>query len=315
MKNYNIETISVIIPTINRKDVLLDTLYYLNSQIRVDFEVIIIDQSDSNLLSSSEVSAFNNFFIKYFKSENKNASHARNIGVLESKHDIVIILDDDVIINDELFLYKHLQNYRSPEIDGVFGQVLQKNKTPTGIRNFLSKNSKFGWMFFPPNYNARVELFGIGMAGNLSFKKEKAISVGCMDENYIKGAYREESDFLMRMYSNNSRIVFDPSCSLNHIGNDTGGIRSWNKSKLRPFHHCVSEWYFNLKYSNNSGYLMSLYSIIRRQLVYGDIARNPLLLPSAFYQFISSFIQAFKLYKSGAKYIDRTSYDCVERLF
>ena len=310
----NKESISVIIPTINRKDVLLDTLYYLNLQVGVEFEVIIIDQSDSNLLSSNELSEFK-YFIKYYKSENKNASHARNIGILESKYDVVLILDDDVIIEDKRFLYNHIINYREKLVDGVFGQVLQRGKKPTGKRNFLSKSNKFGWMFFPPNYNARVELFGIGMAGNLSFRKEKALKVGAMDENYIKGAYREESDFLMRMYMSDAKIVFDPLCSLNHIGNNTGGIRSWKKDKLRPYHHCVSEWYFNFKYSSNSGYLISLYSVVRRQLVYGDIIRNPFLLPSACYQFFSSFISAFKLYKSGSKYIDKTSYDFVERLF
>lgn len=302
------QAISVVIPTINRKVDLINTIQNLKSQKKVDFEVIIIDQSEMQSLSKIEIDSFS-INVHYFTSKEKNASYSRNIGLRKAKYDIVLFLDDDVIINDELFLFQHLINYNDPAIQGVFGQILLQNQKPTSVRPHISKNKKCGWMFFPPNYNARTELFGIGMAGNLSIMKELAIAVGGMDENYIKGAYREESDFTFRYYICGYKIIFDPSCSLIHIGSEVGGIRSWAKgSSLKAFHHCVSEIYFTRKYYKNIGLIPSVYSILRRQIFNRPVLLSPFDIYLATKQLIASYFASTKLLNQKSALINNEKF-------
>ncbi len=219
--------LSVIIPTINRFDVLINTLNDLNKQKDVCFEVIIIDQSTGIPDGFLEKMDDFKYDIRFFKQKELSASKARNVGLLKSKSDIVLFFDDDVIIKTPFLLKKHLINFLDETIDGVFGQILLTDEKKVNRRSKKSYNRRYGWLFFPSNYTARVIQRGIGMAGNLSVRKDACINVGGMDHNFVRGAYREESDFIQRFWNHNFNIVFDPEASLIHIGHTSGGVRNW----------------------------------------------------------------------------------------
>ncbi|MBY8021379.1 glycosyltransferase [Vibrio fluvialis] len=291
--------ISVIIPTINRHDVLKNTLIDLNKQKEVSFEVIVIDQSehipDAFLDEVGEL----NYKVSYYRQRELSASKARNVGLLKSTSEIVLFFDDDVIVKDENLLANHLSNYKDESISGVFGQILLTDEVTQDVRRNLSKNETYGWLFFPSNYTARVIQKGIGMAGNLSVRKDACIATGGMDHNFEKGAYREESDFVQRFWKNGFKIVFDPTASLVHIGHKSGGIRSWGASRgLCSQHHIVGEWYFILKHGFSTNIFMNLYSLLRRQIINRINLKSPINIPVSIYRSGVSFIIACNRYRS-----------------
>ncbi|MFQ1927530.1 glycosyltransferase family 2 protein [Aeromonas veronii] len=285
--------ISVIIPTINRHDVLVNTLDDLNRQRDVNFEVVIIDQSANIPNHFVERLDSYNFNIRLFSQIELSASKARNVGLIKSKSDIVLFFDDDVIIKSDYLLKHHLTNYSDNSISGVFGQILLTDEITTDIRHKRSYSESYGWLFFPSNYTARVVQKGIGMAGNLSVRRQAAINAGGMDHNFEKGAYREESDFVQRFWSEGNQIVFDPMASLIHIGHKSGGIRSWGASRgLCAPHHLRGEWYFILNHGVKTNIVMNLYSLLRRQVINRINIKQPLNIPIALYLSIKEFKNA-----------------------
>lgn len=92
-------TVSVIIPTYNRKDLLRETLDSLARQTYpLDrFEVIIVD--DGSMDGTAEVAAeVFPFALRYFRQNNQGDAAARNVGARESQADFLVFLDDDILL-------------------------------------------------------------------------------------------------------------------------------------------------------------------------------------------------------------------------
>lgn len=234
--------ISIIIPTLNREKDLLQTLIYLDKQvIQSKFEVIIVDQSEE----STSFPEFD-FICKYFHCPDwKSASRARNLGLSEADNEIVLFLDDDVIIENPWFLFNHLRHYINNSVVGVSGCIIEINQKTVDSRHYLSRLSNIGWMLFPRQYDKSTFVVDGGI-GNLSVRKNIALRIGAMDENFEKGAHREESDFNFRL-KKEGIIVFDANADLVHIGNPVGGIRSWKRSALKSEQHFIGSNYFAIK--------------------------------------------------------------------
>ena len=239
--------ISVIIPTLNRYSDLKSTLSDLFAQNFKNFEVIVIDQSDRK--SFSEIECFKECRLVYLESKEKSASLARNIGIRKSKGEVLLFVDDDVIIKDKDFLSKHYRHYRDLNVPGVIGCPLEQslNQSPRYNRHWFSEfEEKVGWLYFPSNYGCHA-FVASGRSNNLSVRRSYAISVGGMDENYEKGAHREEADFCIRIFNKYGPFLFDPQARLIHIGNKIGGIRAWNDNDyIKARHHMVGAIYFVL---------------------------------------------------------------------
>ncbi len=92
---------SVIIPTLNRSRIVLNTLRALEQQIEKGFEVLVIDQSDA---IPPEVRDYRtkNFLYRYHHIEEKGLPNARNVGAHLAEGDILIFLDDDIVPDDNL---------------------------------------------------------------------------------------------------------------------------------------------------------------------------------------------------------------------
>jgi len=91
--------ISVIIPVYNSEAIIIQTLKGLEKQTRKDFGVIIVDDgsTDSSAKLVSEFKRKSKLSIKLILQENFGPAKARNVGVEQSKRDIIIFLDSDCI--------------------------------------------------------------------------------------------------------------------------------------------------------------------------------------------------------------------------
>jgi glycosyltransferase involved in cell wall biosynthesis len=96
----SVPTISVIIPTYNRKDSLLRTLDSLGQQTfpKERLVVVIVDDgsTDDTQTIASQQFPFN---LHYAQQKNQGATAARNYGAMISQSEILVFIDDDITIS------------------------------------------------------------------------------------------------------------------------------------------------------------------------------------------------------------------------
>jgi glycosyltransferase involved in cell wall biosynthesis len=103
-------SISVIVPTYQREDVLCSTITDVLQQDYPDFEVLVVDQTQDH---QPETQAYladmaENGKIHYFQLPWASLPGARNYGVERSRGDIILFIDDDVEL-PEGYLKAHAQ--------------------------------------------------------------------------------------------------------------------------------------------------------------------------------------------------------------
>ena len=252
--------ISIIIPTLNRQNYLLNTVNYLNLQSFKNFEIIIIDQNkpyNLNFYKYLKIK-YKNLKIKILKQEKKNASSARNLGAKYAKNEILLFLDDDVCIKNKLFLKNHVKNYNDSKVLIVAGRVtdfpFNRKKKFVFKKNFY---------FFLIYYQKKIFLYGVGRSCNLSIRKKIYFYLGGMDKNFTNGAHKEETDLLFRAKKIGIKVLFDPACHLIHLKVETGGIRNLNYIK-QIFYSMFGDIYFSLKHFSNSNLLLNIIFFIKR---------------------------------------------------
>lgn len=102
--NTELPLVSVIVPTYNRPDTLVETLRSIQSQTYQNYEIIVVN--DAGMDVENVVSLLNrNGNITYIKhSKNKGLAAARNTGIKTAKGKYIAYLDDD-----DIFYQDHLE--------------------------------------------------------------------------------------------------------------------------------------------------------------------------------------------------------------
>jgi glycosyltransferase involved in cell wall biosynthesis len=135
-----LKTFSVIIPTRNRNNLLIELVHTIPTSSQYLNEIIIVDSSDQNNSKN-----YINDKVKYIHTEVKSAAIQRNIGIqnLNSTSEITFFLDDDVRI-PPLYFESIIKNFIEPEIVGVSGLAVNLSKPiirnpPSGISGYFKK--------------------------------------------------------------------------------------------------------------------------------------------------------------------------------
>lgn len=244
--------LSVIIPTYNREQTLLDTITSVISDLKESgiydcSEIIIVNQTiklSDNMLNKLETLVKQNANLIIIKEKIPNLPNARNIGIRISKGKILIFLDDDVKLIPGFF-NACLKKFQDKSIASVVGRSILVN----GNRNVLLDNQSFfkkiikrflinvlcrgkcfnilknGLILSDPN--CRTSMFvDAGQGCNMSFRREVFNKVGIFDTNYIGNALREETDLFFRIKKSNMKIYYESNMALFHIMKNTGGCRN-----------------------------------------------------------------------------------------
>jgi GT2 family glycosyltransferase len=237
---------SIIIPTLNRQEILLDTLRSI-SKLKGDFEVLVVDQSD--------MAAQENFLkeiderIRVIRVKEKSLPNARNIGAEEADGDILIYLDDDVVIQNENFADAHVRNFENRLVGAVAGRVRQPGEaTPQkpigGIRTpLLIVGGSF-------NYAKKQVVTGV-IGCNFSIRRELVASLGGFDKGFVGSANLEESDMAIRVVGAGYEIVFEPEAYVDHLAWQKGGVRETLKKSFEKYKWIAkNQKYFFSKHGN-----------------------------------------------------------------
>ena len=126
-------TISTIIPTFNRAELLGQALQSVLAQTRLPDEIIVVDDGSSD--HTAEVAAEYGSQVHYIKQDNKGVAVARNVGLREAQGDVVTWLDSDDLWQPDFLATMASALENKPKLDGVYcgfyhidlgGEILSK---------------------------------------------------------------------------------------------------------------------------------------------------------------------------------------------
>jgi GT2 family glycosyltransferase len=218
-------TLSLVIPTAGRPDAARALIAALRRQSRPPDELLVVEQGDapdSALRAAVEAIPGG----RHIHSTLRSLPHARNLGVLHSRGDVILFIDDDVEPSDDL-VHHHLAAHEDASVAGVGGRVtggydagdaevaqrvgVYRPLTGGVIRNFHSL-----WA------QDTDHLPG----GNMSFKRQAFIEAGPFEEAFGGAASLwEETDFCLRVRERGLRLRYEPRASLVHRPHPSGGCR------------------------------------------------------------------------------------------
>lgn len=110
--------ISILIPTFNRRDALLECLAHLERQSFADFEVILVDDgsTDGTAQAIHQYLESASLRLRFFQQQNSGPAKARNLAVSLARAPLCVIIGDDIMASPT-FLAEHLALHRAhPEL-------------------------------------------------------------------------------------------------------------------------------------------------------------------------------------------------------
>ncbi len=211
-------TIDVLIPTIGRKEYLLEVLNCLAKQSYLPTNVILIEQnplegSSSNLEYIQAVSW--PFTIVHQFIHQAGACNARNIGLNLVKSDYVFMADDDILF-DEKLLENALHVFKSTGSEAFLVSCVMENQSVS---------------VQPP---IQVSFFGSGHA----FVKSSCIQNIRFKMGYEFG-FGEDIDFGMQLRNTGVDVLYISSFTILHLKAPIGGFRTkpvllWQNESILP---------------------------------------------------------------------------------
>lgn len=216
--------VSVIIPTLNREEQLLDTIGDVLGQSYKDLELIVLDQSPSHTPEFAKtLKSIADPRLRYIRIGPPSLPAARNFGLKVAKAPIVLFLDDDIKAVKDLVKW-HIETYeKHPDISAVGGRVLQEDFP---VKKEVLKFDKHGVSHgvFTATAASYTNAFP---GGNHSLKVDDALKVGGYDTRYYRIAFREESDMALKMSRSGMKIYYEPRAEIFHLNTAGGGLRHY----------------------------------------------------------------------------------------
>lgn len=232
--------ISVIIPTYQREACLLDTIHSLLNQSYPDFEIIVIDQSES--ISENKISLINQNRkqLRYFHIQEKGRSLAKNYGILQAKGDLILFCDDD-ILTEPTFLQTHAAIYqKDSQIAAASCRLVEEGDPTISIPEPL-KITAYGKLVNKP-YSTWSGYVTSLNGGNMSFTKKALDEIGFFEEAFDGTSMVEEPDMAYRLIKRGYRIYFDASTTVQHFPQKNGNLAYMRSKREEWFYY----FFFNL---------------------------------------------------------------------
>jgi glycosyltransferase involved in cell wall biosynthesis len=199
---------SIIIPTYNGANKILNIIEALSIQTISNFEIIIgVDGSDDNTDSIIAKQKFiNTDRITVFTQENKGRSIIRNNCAKIAKSELLVFYDDDMIpLKDSVEKHILFHNNRLNCVLG--GSVIDKYENTKSdflkYKEYLSRK----WSSIYKKNNERLNRDNLFLtAANFSISKNLFFKLNGFDEHLTDA---EDWDFVIRAYDKNIDVYFD----------------------------------------------------------------------------------------------------------
>ncbi|MCE5250154.1 glycosyltransferase [bacterium] len=219
-------TVDVIVPTMNREDIVVATVQMLLEQDYPDFRIIVSDQSDTPSARLRELSSSEKRLL-YHMSESRGLPASRNEALALSTADIILFVDDDVIPEKGL-IEGHVLAYINAGVGATAGKVFDNRPymmKPVAVKkigsvNFWTGDVKRGFVI--DSFLTVDSAHGC----NMSFRRDVLVEAGGFDNRFGGTALLEETDVFLTLKENGYKIRYTPHAFLTHIGATLGGCRT-----------------------------------------------------------------------------------------
>lgn len=218
--------ITVVIPSYNRKNILVQCLNALFEQTypKKDFEIILIDDgsTDGTDVIVNKIKEKSPIKLKYFKQKNKGPAAARNIGIQNASGKVVLFIGDDIIASPTL-LEEHSKWHRQYQEENVavLGYVTWSHLL--SITPFMHWLEESGVQFYYTSIkdNVEVDPQNYFYTSNISVKKDFLVDNGFFDEIFRYAAYEDielggrlKKKGLILKYNKNAIVYHDHYTSI-----------------------------------------------------------------------------------------------------
>jgi glycosyltransferase involved in cell wall biosynthesis len=201
--------VSVIVPTYNRREVVVRTVKSLFDQdfCPDDYEIIVvvdgsIDGTASALRELTGLPAF-----RIIEQENKGLAGARNSGLHEACGDIILFLDDDMSC-DRGLVSEHYAGHLGPEPVIGFGAVFLSPDSPLSLPAEIFKR-EVGAFYLRHREASETEWSEEAcIFGNTSSPRLLLLEVGGFDERF---RMREDAELGIRLFAEGIRPRYLPN--------------------------------------------------------------------------------------------------------
>jgi GT2 family glycosyltransferase len=249
-------SVSVVIPSYRRHDLLRDTIRNVLRDRYPNFEVIVVDQGEAD--AGEELHREFGDRIRYVRVVEPNLAVARNVGIERSHGDIILFCDDDVVPCVG-WISSHARHYSDSRVMAVAGSesVPSSSQVDRSVRRagwkrmlfrLLVSGQNISGMLTGKQWRGRVgnrivaQFTGTGailhdwtVSGtawvdfakgcNMSLRREVFTRVGGFDPRCTG---REEADLFLRLKRVGIPVMYDSAASVLHLKDQTGGSRISN---------------------------------------------------------------------------------------
>ncbi|MBE7380032.1 MAG: glycosyltransferase family 2 protein [Leptolyngbya sp. SIO1E4] len=234
-------SISVIVPTYQREEVLCSTIADLLKQDYPDFEVLVVDQTREHQPQTEAYleDTAKSGKIQWFQVEWASLPGARNYGIERSRGDIILFVDDDIEL-PEGYLKAHAQVLMDKaDVGAVAGRVFDRMKladNPDLTIDYLPEEAMdpgVAWYHIDLVHTTQPQQVLTARGCNMSFRRDVFDKYGLrFDERFRGSAVREESDFCLQLRQTGYTIWYSPEAHLVHLGEETGGCHDISMRSL-----------------------------------------------------------------------------------
>jgi GT2 family glycosyltransferase len=290
-------SVSVVVATIGRGPLLVQTLKGLLACNYPDFEIVVVDQTPNPEPFVIRFMDQNSARIRYIRRRRPGLPDARNAGVAAARGDVILFVDDDVVPDNGL-IAAHAAAYASDGVGGVAGRVLAPGGAPERTEGRPSHVAKIGLggLLIRDNFDAAIQTDAHHVRGcNMSFLRRAVDEAGGFDGRFGGSAHLEETDLSLRVRARGHRLVFVPAAVLIHLLEPAGGCRPKN----------LRDWFFWFGHNSCLFYRKNFPAYLFPVFVAFLIARLPYwavrnLKPAVMYWTMEGFIRGLETYRKEA---------------
>jgi GT2 family glycosyltransferase len=221
------EGVTVVVPTLDRAEIVAETVKGLLEQEHSPLEILVVDQSVRPNTKLGDFERLNPETVTYRHVSFRGLPVARNFGWMNARHRAVVYVDDDVEVAPG-FVGAHLEALSLDGVGLVGGRVVEAGGV-CDAREPVSRTGGFNPMSAVAKRGFDVSgLFEIDHVpgGNFSGWSHLFDQSGGFDERFGEGAaLLEETELCLRMQKAGHRILFCGAASLVHLRAEEGGCR------------------------------------------------------------------------------------------
>lgn len=249
------KSLSIVIPTLGRESVLVETIESLLSLSDRAEQIWIIDQTaeheseTTNRLQTWDREGQ----IRWIRLSSPSITKSMNHGLREAKTELVLFLDDDIRPRGNLVGAHRAAHSTTEDLWATVGQVIQPWQTPEDVEPPRVMDGLRRDEDFPFHATGDHDVENV-MAGNLCVRRDQALSLGGFDENFQGVAYRFETEFARRIIKAGGRIRYIAAAGIDHLRVPSGGTRTRGShlTSASPIHGLGDHYYAMLHASSNS---------------------------------------------------------------